>query len=221
LLEMIKTLNINSRYVKFLLKFHNRNFTIYDLLNYCKVNQLFELIEELCQMRKYIEFVQHRLTIQINLFDFRGSEVFEGIYYKCVDKNERPFLDAGTYSNLIFEVTQKSTLSGGLAVCIEALLDRIQMSKNPKKVFVKYVGGENFKINDFYNILTLIRRENLKNCFVKEEVSSLTLAKAKKRAYNQKYDFFIAIGEREKNSNKFMIEELQTRSRRILTLNRG
>ncbi|RID95625.1 hypothetical protein DYJ42_02920 [Streptococcus constellatus] len=221
MLGMINSLNINPRYVKFLLKFHKGNFTIYDLLNYCKVNQLFELIDELCQMQKYIEFIRHRLTIQINLFDFRGSEVFEGIYYKCVDKNERPFLDAGTYSNLIFEVTKKGILSGGLAVCIEALLDRIQISKNPKKVFVKYVGGKNFKIGDFYNILTLIRKEKLKNFFVKEEVSSLSLAKAKRRAYNQKYDFFIAIGEREKNRSEIMIEELQTRSRRIITLNGG
>ncbi|MDS3035125.1 hypothetical protein RKZ88_00105, partial [Streptococcus pneumoniae] len=82
-------------------------------------------------------------------------------YYKCVDKYERPFLDAGTYSNLIFEVTKKNILSGGLAVCIEAILDRIHISQKPKKVFVKYVGGENFKIDDFYNILTLIRKEKL------------------------------------------------------------
>ncbi|HEW8852986.1 TPA: ATP phosphoribosyltransferase regulatory subunit [Streptococcus pneumoniae] len=221
ILGMINSLNIDPSYVKFLSKFHKRNFTIYDLLNYCRVHKLFELIDELCQMQKYIEYIQHRITFQINLFDFRGSEIFEGIYYKCVDKYERPFLDAGTYSNLIFEVTKKNILSGGLAVCIEAILDRIHISQKPKKVFVKYVGGENFKIDDFYNILTLIRKEKLKNHFVKEEVSSLAIAKAKRRAYIQKYDLFIAIGEREKNSHEFMIEELKTGLRRILILNGG
>ncbi|HHK7227985.1 TPA: hypothetical protein ACQXLV_001986, partial [Streptococcus pneumoniae] len=77
------------------------------------------------------------------------------------------------------------------------------------------------KIDDFYNILTLIRKEKLKNHFVKEEVSSLAIAKAKRRAYIQKYDLFIAIGEREKNSHEFMIEELKTGLRRILILNGG
>lgn len=208
--DIINNLEINPKYVSFLQFVYNKNYNLEKIIKYCLENDLYDLLEDFKSAQERIVKLCLHNKIKYNFFDFSGSELFEGIYYKCrkLERESSPFMDGGNYSIFASNILGKNMICGGVAICIEALLGdySLQYNTNIDNIYIKR--HKEVNINDFYYFLKNVRNKLSENYFILEDSSSTQVKSAKRKAFKKGFKYFTVIGKDELLGKNITIEKI-------------
>lgn len=211
---LTKTLKLPKKSIEFLkFAYFNQALTTNELIEYCQVHNLSVFLIRFKNLQERLKILGVKLDTTFNFFDFRGSEIFENRYYKCLDTSGSPFLDGGNDSEFSSKILGYPSQCGGVAIYLEAVLDNYVGKDLPKRALVKM---GHIKKEDFYLML-----ENLRSCvslgieFIEDD-APYSISRSKKRAYCDSFDYFMVLGEYEMKRRTAELEDLATHDKKKL-----